>query len=182
MTRLISIAFLFLTCLRNNDAVAGHTNCNQDAPCNIRGPPGYPGKRGSPGHEGELGEKGYKGEPFSIEHTGFGVDNLINIRGQLDEALHKIASLCKVVKRLTEYGWYAPSNGYQYKVLISRQSWQESRRLCQDLGGDLAVAGTRNSTTRKDIGNILHHSIRYVWIGLSEIAQEGNWIWINGEV
>ncbi|XP_076809671.1 alpha-N-acetylgalactosamine-specific lectin-like [Clavelina lepadiformis] len=189
MIRLLSIAFLvylvhgqdYLTCLKNNEAFAGFTN--QDAPGNIRGPSSYPGKRGSPGNKGEVGEKGSKGEPFLIEATGLGVDDLVNMRKQLDEALHKVAALCEVAPyQQPDDGWYAPSNGYQYKVMTSTQSWEESRRLCQDLSGDLAAVGMRDLTIRENVGNALLQSIRKVWIGISDNAQEGEWVWIDGEV
>ncbi|CAK8695841.1 unnamed protein product [Clavelina lepadiformis] len=187
MIRFITIAFLvyivqgqdYLTCLKNNEAFAGLTN--QDAPGNIRGPPGYPGKRGAPGDKGEVGEKGSKGEPFSIEDSGFGVNDLITLRRQLDEVMRTNNLLCKVVSP-PDVSWYSPLNGYQYKVLSSTQSWEESRRLCQGLGGDLAAVGMRDLTIRENVGNALLPSIRKVWIGISDKAQEGEWVWIDGEV
>ncbi|CAK8695844.1 unnamed protein product [Clavelina lepadiformis] len=187
MIRLISIAFLvyivqgqdYLTCLKNNEAFAGLTN--QDAPGNIRGPPGYPGKRGASGDKGEVGEKGSKGEPVSIEDSGFGVNDLITLRRQLDEVMRTNNLLCKVVGA-PDVSWYSPLNGYQYKVLSSTQSWEESRRLCQGLGGDLAAVGMRNLTMREKIANALVHSIPYISIGMSDIAQEGQWVWVDGEV
>ena len=41
-------------------------------------------------------------------------------------------------------GWVTPFNGYQYKLTEHTQSWQDSRRICQRLGGDLIVYGFRD--------------------------------------
>ena len=45
---------------------------------------------------------------------------------------------------LVRSGWYTPGNSYQYYVTNSSQSWQDSRMICQRLGGDLASVGLRN--------------------------------------
>jgi len=45
-------------------------------------------------------------------------------------------------------GWIAPFNGYQYKRTPRSQTWEESRRTCQNWGGDLAVFGIRDFGTR----------------------------------
>ena len=45
---------------------------------------------------------------------------------------------------LVRLGWYTPGNSYQYFVTSTSQSWQNSRILCQQLGGDLASIGLRD--------------------------------------
>ena len=45
-------------------------------------------------------------------------------------------------------GWISPLNGYQYKVNQTRQTWDESRTMCQNLGGDLIVHGFQDPTAR----------------------------------
>ena len=45
-------------------------------------------------------------------------------------------------------GWIAPFNGYQYKAITTRQSWNASRSLCHIEGGDLAQYGVRDVAMR----------------------------------
>ena len=41
-------------------------------------------------------------------------------------------------------GWFNGLNGYQYKVTPNAQTWEESRRVCQSMSGDLAAEGFRD--------------------------------------
>jgi len=41
-------------------------------------------------------------------------------------------------------GWISPLNGYQYKVIHTRQTWNESQSICQSWGGDIIVHGFRD--------------------------------------
>ena len=45
-------------------------------------------------------------------------------------------------------GWIAPFNGYQYKATTTYQSWNASRSVCQEEGGDLAQYGVRDVAIR----------------------------------
>ena len=45
-------------------------------------------------------------------------------------------------------GWIAPFNGYQYKAIATRQSWNASRSLCQEEGADLVQYGVRDVAIR----------------------------------
>ena len=45
-------------------------------------------------------------------------------------------------------GWIAPFNGYKYKATATSQSWNASRSLCQEEGGDLAQYGVRDVAIR----------------------------------
>ena len=47
-----------------------------------------------------------------------------------------------------ESGWFNGLNGFQYKPTPSAQSWQESRQVCQSMGGDLAAEGFRDNTRK----------------------------------
>ncbi|XP_054637997.1 C-type lectin domain family 10 member A-like [Dunckerocampus dactyliophorus] len=57
----------------------------------------------------------------------------------------------------------------------STHSWHASRRDCQDRGGDLAII-----TTRQEQDFVTTYYDR-LWIGLSDLDQEGKWKWVNGE-
>ncbi|XP_076824194.1 CD209 antigen-like protein C [Clavelina lepadiformis] len=166
----------YLTCLRNSDAFAGINP--QDTVSNIRGPPGYPGKRGSPGDRGLQGDKGSKGEPGSSDREEIRrlreTQALINIA--IRPLQDKISRLCQVA----ESGWYTPFNGYQYRLTETEQNWQESRRLCQAMGGDLAAVGMRNVVIRRKLLTEVFKFVQNVWIGLNDISREGQWMWIDG--
>ena len=45
-------------------------------------------------------------------------------------------------------GWIAPFNGYQYKFINSSQSWEKSRTICRNFGGDLIVYGIQKAAIR----------------------------------
>ena len=75
---------------------------------------------------------------------------------------------------------YAPSPSYVYKVNSNLQSWQESRQFCQNWGGDLAVHGVTTLEERRKLMQNLSIDLHF-WIGASDIASEGNWVWVNGE-
>ena len=45
-------------------------------------------------------------------------------------------------------GWIAPFNGYKYKAITTGQSWNASRSVCQEEGGDLAQYGVRDVAIR----------------------------------
>ena len=45
-------------------------------------------------------------------------------------------------------GWIAPFNGYQYKATTTCQTWNASRSVCQEEGGDLAHYGVRDVASR----------------------------------
>jgi len=38
-------------------------------------------------------------------------------------------------------GWVNPLNGFKYKLTPEQQSWDKSREICKQWGGDLAVYG-----------------------------------------
>ena len=47
-------------------------------------------------------------------------------------------------------GWFTSLHGYQYKNTSSNgKTWEESRRICQNWGGDLMVHGVRDPAIRK---------------------------------
>ena len=70
---------------------------------------------------------------------------------------------------------------YIYQLTPSRQLWQQSRQYCQNWGGDLAVHGVKTLKNRKKLIQNLSVNQDYIWIGGSDVASEGNWIWVNGE-
>ena len=143
---------------------------------------GSPGKRGPRGQVGSRGSPGQKGEP------GVPDDRQINLlRDQLDslsqqvedlknktrETLHVIPPGSKIL--------YVDHHFYVYQLTPGRQWWQESRQYCQTWGGELAVHGVKTLKNRKTLIRILSINEGYFWVGASDVASEGSWIWVNGE-
>ncbi|KAL3060534.1 hypothetical protein OYC64_014976 [Pagothenia borchgrevinki] len=54
------------------------------------------------------------------------------------------------------------------------KTWQGSRQDCQTRGADLAII-----TTQEEL-DFLSRTRAVSWIGLSDIAQEGKWKWVDG--
>ncbi|CAK8695694.1 unnamed protein product [Clavelina lepadiformis] len=77
-------------------------------------------------------------------------------------------------------GWYSPNNGFQYQLSSTKQNWQESRMLCQQIGGDLAALGIKNFHMRKKVADNLFPTTQWIWIGMSDLDREGHFNWIDG--
>uniref|UniRef100_A0A8C6UDA8 C-type lectin domain-containing protein n=1 Tax=Neogobius melanostomus TaxID=47308 RepID=A0A8C6UDA8_9GOBI len=68
-----------------------------------------------------------------------------------------------------EGGWYLGSN--------TKQSWNESRKFCQEKGADLIII---NSIQEQEFARTTFYGVR--WIGLSDLDQEGVWRWVDGSL
>ncbi|XP_076811403.1 CD209 antigen-like protein C [Clavelina lepadiformis] len=124
------------------------------------------GRPGKQGEKGSKGDRGTKGEPGST----------VAILRQLRTLEMEIGSLKSELK------WFTASNGYQYRLTPSRQSWQESRRVCQSMGADLIVVGAKDMDKRLEIAHALlaPRNIDHTWMGINDIEQEGTWKWVDG--
>ena len=109
-------------------------------------------------------------------------NELINSFSQEVEALRNQSRINRqLVVDVFSKGLYVPPHVYIYRLTLGRQSWQESQRFCRNWGGDLALHGVKTlENRRKLIQNLPINNIEF-WIGASDIASEGNWIWVNGE-
>ena len=75
-----------------------------------------------------------------------------------------------------------PANGHTY-YLLSSDTWTASQAAAVALGGNLA---TINDSAENDfvfntfagVGGVTN---RFLWIGLNDVAQEGTFVWANGE-
>jgi len=153
-----------LTCMRTDDVI---NQSPQITTTNER--QGRPGRRGPQGLKGAKGDfvKGMKGDP------GVPDNSLINsVRDDITRFLQR------GFMELDD-GWITPFNGYQYKVNVNTQTWDESRIVCQSWGGELIVHGFRDHTAKETITRELN-LIGYYWIGLNDKDSEGHWRWVNG--
>ena len=142
---------------------------------------GPPGKRGAKGQVGSSGIKGQKGEPGVPDNSQMNMvrDQLNALTREL-EILKNQSRKTQEVARSSRNGSLVNSHFYVYKLTSNRQSWQESRQLCQNWGGDLAVHGVKTLKNRKNLFQNLSIGYHY-YIGASDMASEGNWVWLNGE-
>uniref|UniRef100_A0A3Q2CP72 C-type lectin domain-containing protein n=1 Tax=Cyprinodon variegatus TaxID=28743 RepID=A0A3Q2CP72_CYPVA len=65
-----------------------------------------------------------------------------------------------------EAGW-EQHGGKCYYFSTNKSSWEESRRLCKGLGGDLVKIDSREEQDK-------------FWIGLTDSEEEGRWLWVDG--
>ena len=131
---------------------------------------------------GSRGRLGQKGEP------GIPDDQQIKLlRDQLDSLSQEVEALknqSRENRQLTmdvfTKGLYIPPHVYIYRLTPVGQSWQQSQEFCRNWGGTLAVHGVKTRENRKTLTQNLSISNRF-WIGVNDIASEGNWVWVNGE-
>uniref|UniRef100_I3JIJ6 C-type lectin domain-containing protein n=2 Tax=Oreochromis niloticus TaxID=8128 RepID=I3JIJ6_ORENI len=72
-----------------------------------------------------------------------------------------------------EDGWN--QNGEEcYYFSSSESSWNESRTECRTRGGDLVKIDS------SDEQRFLQTKTGYFWIGLTDSAEEGRWLWVDG--
>ena len=180
-----------LTCLRTDDVL------NRQSPQHSqRALQGSPGKRGPRGQVGSRGSPGQKGEPGIPDNQQIKL-----LRDQLDSLSQEVEALknqsrenlSQEVEALKNQsrenrqlavgalkGLYIPPHVYIYQLTSARQSWQQSQEFCQNWGGTLAVHGVKTRENRKTLVQNLSITTNF-WIGVNDIASEGNWVWVNGE-
>ncbi|KAK7891331.1 hypothetical protein WMY93_023294 [Mugilogobius chulae] len=67
--------------------------------------------------------------------------------------------------------------GNMYLGSKTKQSWQESRKYCQQRGADLIII---NNVQEQEFANKVFGL--NVWIGLSDLEEEGVWRWVDGSL
>ena len=167
------------TCLKTDDVF------NQQSPQTpqraVQGPPGKQGAKGQVGSRGNPGQKGEPGIPTyyqfgSLQHQLFSLSREMEV---LKKQTKENRQLVKAVE-LKQVLYVAPQL-YVYKTTPNSQSWQDSQDDCQTWGGTLAVYGVKTLENRKRLIESLSINVDYFWIGASDIASEGSWIWVSGE-
>lgn len=138
---------------------------------------GAPGKRGAigprglPGPVAEKGSKGERGEPCNCEAL-------------VDEMEHLRTSITNLQKfMLTDRGWLKASNGRWYQHVKTPMTYQRGREVCRNSGGILASVGMRNATIISEVTSLMgigSSTQDWTWIGLTDAAREGVWVWDDG--
>ena len=168
-----------LTCVRTDDVLSRQSQQHSQ-----RALQGSPDKRGPRGQVGSRGRPGRKGEP------GIPDDQQIKLlRDQLDSLFQEVEALKNQTRENRQVavgalalskGLYIPPHVYIYRLTSASQSWQQSQNICRNWGGTLAVHGVKTRENRKTLIQNLSMSNNF-WIGVNDIASEGNWVWVNGE-
>merc|ERR1711909_4603 len=103
-------------------------------------------------------------------------------RAQLENERADLNITVEVLKRQLNRALEGSTSRSAYEWVVSsyKMKWSEARQYCLDIGGNLAVNGMNDWSQRMTIVNDLRlsqdSSSRY-WIGLSDSAQEKNFVW-----
>ncbi|XP_055064538.2 uncharacterized protein [Misgurnus anguillicaudatus] len=96
-------------------------------------------------------------------------NNLNNQRDQLTQQKNTIMGILKAD------GWKEYQSSL-YFISSEKKSWSDSRRYCTQKGADLIIINNRGE---QDFIRTIS-SLEYFWIGLTDIAVEGRWKWVDG--
>nr|XP_002121230.2 C-type lectin domain family 4 member F-like isoform X2 [Ciona intestinalis] len=108
-------------------------------------------------------------------------------RKSIEDDTAKLKNKTELLERdvsfiVNSIGWYSSANGYKYHVKTTKSNWDDSRRYCKSLGGDLSAGGMRNVTSRTFIIRtiLVPLDIQQIWIGLNDNDADGVWNFVDG--
>ncbi|KAM5238004.1 CD209 antigen-like protein C [Ctenodactylus gundi] len=67
--------------------------------------------------------------------------------------------------------------GNCYFFSKSKRNWNDSVTACQEMGAQLVVI---KSAEEQDFLQLTSKTNGYTWMGLSDLNQEGTWLWVDG--
>jgi len=76
-----------------------------------------------------------------------------------------------------------PINQHCYMAFNSQKTWFQARRYCENLGGYLVTITSEDEMNFvwKRFGSMFTTTWQGPWIGFSDAAREGDWVWVTGE-
>ncbi|XP_022609192.1 CD209 antigen-like protein E [Seriola dumerili] len=94
-------------------------------------------------------------------------------RDELEEAIRQLN--LSTADKHCHLGWVKFNNSCYYaSEKRAKKTWETSRQDCLERGSDLVII-----TTNAEL-NFVTTLYTRTWIGLSDIAQEGKWKWVDG--
>ncbi|XP_041652996.1 asialoglycoprotein receptor 2-like isoform X2 [Cheilinus undulatus] len=97
-------------------------------------------------------------------------NSLTHVRDQLQQKVNKTDKPCPV-------GWRKFGCNKCFYVSTQARSWSSSRDFCIYQGGHLAILNNRDKMMF--VNGLLRPRVN-AWIGLTDIASEGTWKWVDG--
>ena len=70
-------------------------------------------------------------------------------------------------------------NGLCYYWSILRKNWTAAEDFCQREGGHLASSEAL-ATVRNIVQGMEDRGIALLWLGATDVEEEGNWTWVDG--
>ncbi|XP_048051387.1 CD209 antigen-like [Megalobrama amblycephala] len=98
------------------------------------------------------------------------VDSLNQKKLELESKVTSLSDEVKIKGCKEEYLW----NPDGLFISDERKSWSDSRQYCRDRGADLVIINTEEK--QRFISSLVKE---FVWIGLSDIENEGNMKWVD---
>jgi hypothetical protein len=65
---------------------------------------------------------------------------------------------------------------HQYQLVLTKLSWHAAKKACEQAGGHLAIVNGEDEN--RYIATLL--AGREAWIGCTDEAEEGTWLWVDG--
>ncbi len=110
---------------------------------------------------------------------GIGGGNYGRFKGQLDDIRVYSRSLSAGEVASLYAAESSPKSSFQ--IIEGSYTWHEAKADAEARGGRLAVLDTQEKINRANVFLQSQGSWSFMWIGLSDDQNEGQWKWINGQ-
>ncbi|XP_035696423.1 collectin-11-like [Branchiostoma floridae] len=153
-------------------------SCLQGLP----GPPGVPGRDGLPGRDGQPGAAGSPGRDGQPGRDGRDAGQPCTVSSPGGDGRDRQpGTACPGHGNLTCPSGYVKFQDRCFKFSSDKQNYVDARSACQAAGARLAMPKDQatndfllaNQLTRYPSGSS-------AWFGLTDLAQEGTWVWEDG--
>ncbi len=94
-------------------------------------------------------------------------------------AIWKCDETGKPVARAKRPAGAVTVNGHAYAVIREHLPWPLAQQYCKAAGGHLATFKT--SAQREVVLKLCREANEAVWLGATDVVEEGRWLWVNGE-